>query len=282
MLIDALPGVRYISAVQNSGLMSHQQGATEVAMRTRIVAGNWKMNGCAQSIATLLNDIDQALHGFNAAQCIVLPPAIYLPLVSQRLANSSLRWGAQNVYPKDAGAFTGELSAPMLTDYGCQYVLVGHSERRSLFQEDEKFVADKFHHVKEHDMIPILCVGETLTQREQGQTEAVLARQLRAVAGSDRQAFEGCVIAYEPVWAIGTGKTALPEQVQEVHQSIRALVMELGDVNPDTVSILYGGSVNEKNAQALFAMPDVDGGLIGGASLNAQQFAEIVKWIKSY
>jgi len=248
-------------------------------MRSRLVAGNWKMNGRVDSISTLLHELNQAIPGDLQSQCLVLPPAIYLPLVSQKLADSPISWGAQNVYPADAGAFTGELSAPMLKDYGCHYVLVGHSERRTLFREDEKFVADKFHHVKEHAMIPILCVGETLIQREQGQTEEVLARQLRAVARDDRQAFAGCVIAYEPVWAIGTGKTASPEQVQEVHQNIRALMAEFGDVDPDTVTVLYGGSVNDKNAQALFAMPDVDGGLIGGASLNAQQFAEIVKCI---
>ncbi|MGQ3891506.1 triose-phosphate isomerase [Legionella sp. CNM-4043-24] len=248
-------------------------------MRSRIVAGNWKMNGSAESIATLLRGINDALSDEHKSQSLVLPPAIYLPLVSQLLADTGLTWGAQNVYPANAGAYTGELSGPMLKDYGCQYVLVGHSERRTIFNENEKFVADKFHHVKEHGMIPVLCVGETLIERENGQTNEILARQLKAVASENKQAFAGCVIAYEPVWAIGTGKTAQPEQVQDVHQSIRRLVGEYSDVDPETLTLLYGGSVNEKNAQALFAMPDVDGGLIGGASLNAQQFAEIVKCI---
>jgi triosephosphate isomerase len=248
-------------------------------MRKRIVAGNWKMNGSVDSIATLLNELKQSLQNEYSAECVVLPPAIYLPLVSQCLVSSNIFWGGQNVYPKEAGAFTGEVSAPMLNDYGCRYVLVGHSERRTLFHEDEKFVADKFHHVKEHDMIPILCVGETLSQREQGLTETVLVSQLRAVADKGRDAFTRCVIAYEPVWAIGTGKTAQPEQVQQVHEVIRSIIADCSDVDAQSLSILYGGSVNEKNAQALFAMPDVDGGLIGGASLNAQQFAEIVKCI---
>lgn len=239
------------------------------------------MNGSTSFVHTLLDDLLGELSGTSHAHCVVIPPAIYLPLVREKLAGSTLHHGAQNVYPKEAGAFTGELSGPMLRDFGCQYVLVGHSERRALFHEDEKFVADKFHHVKEHDMIPVLCVGETLEQRKQGHTQDVLSRQLRAVAAGNRRAFEGCVIAYEPVWAIGTGQTATPEQVQEVHERIRELVGEYGDANPASISLLYGGSVNEKNARALFEMPDVDGGLIGGASLNAQQFAEIVKCINN-
>lgn len=248
-------------------------------MRKKIVAGNWKMNGSKESVLALANEVKQSLSSVSSATCLVLPPTIYLPLVSQQLEQSRICWGAQNVYPRASGAFTGEISAPMLKDYGCQYVLVGHSERREIFKEDEIFVADKFHHVKEHGMIPILCIGETLAQREQGQTNAVLASQLKAVASDNKLAFEGCVIAYEPVWAIGTGRTASPEQVQQVHETIRELVAEFTLVDPGIISLLYGGSVNEKNARALFEMPDVDGGLIGGASLNAQQFAEIVQCI---
>lgn len=248
-------------------------------MRKRIVAGNWKMNGRLESIRVLLAELNQSLNNVSKAECVVFPPAVYLPLVNEMLTETKIRWGAQNVYPKDCGAFTGELSAPMLKDYYCDYVLVGHSERRTLFAEDEKFVADKFHHVKEHDMIPVLCVGETLSEREEKRTETVLANQLRAVAKDHPHAFDNCVIAYEPVWAIGTGLTATPEQVQAVHVVIRDLIKELSDSDANKVSILYGGSVNEKNAQALFAMPDVDGGLIGGASLNARQFVEIVKCI---
>ncbi len=239
--------------------------------------GNWKMNGSLQSIHTLLEELVTQLPG-NGSHCVIFPPAIYLPLVTEKLTNTPICWGAQNVYPQEKGAFTGELSGPMLNDYRCSYVLVGHSERRHLFHEDEKFVAEKFHHVKLHDMIPVLCVGETLEQREKGLTEEVLSKQLLAIKEVDED-FKDCIIAYEPVWAIGTGKTASPEQVQEVHVFIRTLIGESNKVEATTLPILYGGSVNEKNASSLFAMPDVDGGLVGGASLNAHQFVEIVKCI---
>lgn len=248
-------------------------------MRQKIVAGNWKMNGRLDSINDLLKGLTDSIGSDCKAECIVFPPVVYLSLVSAALAQTSIKWGAQNCFPKNCGAFTGEIATPMLNDYHCKYVLVGHSERRTLFLDDEKFVADKFHHVKEHGMIPILCIGETLSQREKGQTEAVLATQLRAVAKAGSGAFTRCVIAYEPVWAIGTGQTATPDDVQAVHLTIRSLMAELDGSDANKVSILYGGSVNEHNATALFNMPDVDGGLIGGASLNAQQFVEIVKCI---
>lgn len=247
-------------------------------MRKKIIVGNWKMNGRIDSIKLLLHTICQSLDDVDA-NCVVLPPAIYLPLVRDCLVTTPINWGAQNVYSKNMGAYTGELSAPMLKDYGCQYVLVGHSERRTLFAENEKFIAEKFHHVKEHDMIPILCVGETLSQRKQGLTNDILVQQLQTIASDKLNAFSNCIIAYEPVWAIGTGQTASPEQVQDVHSFIRTYLTELDEKNAKNMTLLYGGSVNEKNAQRLFTMPDVDGGLIGGASLNAQQFVEIVKCI---
>lgn len=248
-------------------------------MRQKIVAGNWKMNGSISQIKSLLQQTLELMDKPMNVRCIVMPPAIYLPLVQQELTNTSLNWGAQNVYPHDKGAFTGEMSGPMLKDFGCQYVLVGHSERRHMFHEDEKFVADKFHHVKEHGMIPVLCVGETLEERLQGLTEKVLTTQLLAVTETNKRCFKDCIIAYEPVWAIGTGQTALPEQVQEVHSSIRTFVAKFNVNDATQLPIIYGGSVNEKNASSLFAMPDVDGGLVGGASLNAQQFVDIVKCI---
>ena len=248
-------------------------------MRNKIVMGNWKMNGRLQAIITLLQDVLNGLPLEPNATCAVLPPAIYLPLVKDLLIGSNVQWGAQNVYPKNEGAYTGELSAPMLQDYECRYVLVGHSERRHLFHEDENFVAEKFHHVKDHGMIPVLCIGETLAEREQGLTKAVLIKQLTAVTHASGACFDKCIIAYEPVWAIGTGQTASPDQVQDVHQFIREWVAMFNHGSAAELSIIYGGSVNEKNAQALFAMPDVDGGLIGGASLNARQFVEIVKCI---
>ena len=250
-------------------------------MRDKLIIGNWKMNGSLNQVTQLIKDLIEYLPSSPSTKCVVLPSAIYLPQVSALLAGSAMKWGAQNVYPKDAGAYTGELSAPMLQDFGCQYVLVGHSERRRLFHEDEKFVAEKFHHVKDHGMIPILCVGETLNERKQGLTEHVLTKQLLAVAMAreDNEAFNKCIVAYEPVWAIGTGQTASPDQVQTVHTFIRKLLAQFGQAYAEALPILYGGSVTEKNAKYLFEMNDVDGGLIGGASLNALQFVEIVKCI---
>ena len=248
-------------------------------MRDKIVAGNWKMNGQTQQVIQLTKQLIESIDLEVRAQIVVMPPAIYLPLVNELLHNSTIAVGAQNVYPKDAGAYTGELSAPMLKEFNCSYVLVGHSERRQYFHEDENFVAQKFHHVKDHGMIPILCVGETLIEREKGQAEQVIARQLLAVSEKSKDCFHECVVAYEPVWAIGTGKTASPEQAQEVHQFIRELVAGINNSDAERLPLLYGGSVNENNARALFAMPDIDGGLVGGASLNAKQFVEIVKCI---
>ena len=248
-------------------------------MRQTMVMGNWKMNGRIDQVRMLLESLANGLADQRNTTSVVFPPAIYLPLAQEILIDSDIKLGAQNVYPKDAGALTGEISAPMLTDYGCRYVLVGHSERRHIFQEDEKFVAEKFHHVKDHGMIPVLCVGETLQERELGLTENVITKQLHAVTRTGTQFFKNCVVAYEPVWAIGTGQTASPEQAQEVHAFIRHLVAKFDENNASLLPILYGGSVNEKNARTLFAMPDVDGGLVGGASLNAQQFVEIVKCI---
>jgi triosephosphate isomerase len=248
-------------------------------MRQKIVAGNWKMNGQIQQVTQLTTQLKELTNFNNTGQVIVFPPTIYIPLVHELLGNSRIQLGAQNVYPEDFGAYTGELSAPMLKDYKCSYVLVGHSERRHNFHEDENFVAQKFHHVKDHGMIPVLCVGETLDEREKGQTERVIARQLLAVSEKSKECFSGCVLAYEPVWAIGTGKTASPEQAQEVHQFIREMVAEINNSDAERLTLLYGGSVNENNAKALFTMPDIDGGLVGGASLNAKQFVEIVKCI---
>ncbi|MGC1183017.1 triose-phosphate isomerase [Legionella sp.] len=248
-------------------------------MRSKIIAGNWKMNGQLQQVIELTNQIKEMLDFDNTTQIIVMPPAIYIPQVNDLLEMSKINIGAQNVFVKDFGAYTGEISAPMLKDFNCRYVLVGHSERRQKFHEDENFVAQKFHHVKEHGMIPVLCVGETLIERQKGQTEQVIARQLLAVSTHNKHCFQNCVVAYEPVWAIGTGKTASPEQAQEVHQFIRKLIAEINSNDAKYLSILYGGSVNEDNARALFIMPDVDGGLVGGASLNAKQFMEIVKCI---
>jgi len=249
-------------------------------MRKKIVAGNWKMNGRLEATRQLCQDLVRQLSALaTKVECVVFPPAIFIPLVQTYLEGTAIQWGGQNIYPALQGAYTGEHSVLMLQDYGCHYVLVGHSERRQLFGETEKIIAEKFHIIKEHDMIPVLCVGETLEQRLSGQTEQVIRLQLQDLLAQNARAFEHAVIAYEPVWAIGTGQTATTEQVQAVHSYIRLLIAEYSDIDAKNLSILYGGSVNDKNAKALFAMPDVDGGLVGGASLNAAQFVEIVQCI---
>ena len=228
--------------------------------RSRLVAGNWKMHGSRASIAALLD----ALVKENPASCAVCAPYPYLAQVAERLRGSAIAWGAQNVSEHAQGAYTGEVSAAMLAEFGCRYVIVGHSERRQLYGESDAQVAAKFAAVKAAGMTPILCVGETLEEREAGRTEQVVARQLAPVA------FENAVLAYEPVWAIGTGRNATPEQAQAVHGYLRQKV-------PADTPILYGGSVKPQNAAAIFAMPDVDGGLIGGASLVAKDFLAIVE-----
>jgi triosephosphate isomerase (TIM) len=232
--------------------------------RARLVAGNWKMHGSRASIAALLD----ALVEENPSSCAVCVPFPYLAQVAERLRGSPIAWGAQNVSEHAAGAYTGEVSASMLAEFGCRYVIVGHSERRQLYGETDGQVAAKFAAARSAGMIPILCVGETLAEREAGGTQAVVERQLLAV--QERNAFQNSVLAYEPVWAIGTGRNATPEQVQAVHEILRQRV---GAETP----ILYGGSVKPQNAAAIFAMPDVDGGLIGGASLVARDFLDIVK-----
>lgn len=245
-------------------------------MRRKIVAGNWKMHGSRVEANALLNGIREGLQEGVPVSVIVFPSFVHLPLAESQLANSEIAWGGQNLYLGQSGAFTGEVSGPMLKDYGCQYVLVGHSERRSLFHESSVLVAKKFKAALECGLQPILCVGETQQQRTEGQTEVVIAEQLRAVlelTGVD--AFRQAVVAYEPVWAIGTGLTATPEQAQAVHQAIRDLFREYSLDVADTVRILYGGSVKADNAALLFAMPDIDGGLVGGASLDVKSFLAI-------
>jgi triosephosphate isomerase len=229
--------------------------------RVRLVAGNWKMHGSRASIAALL---DALVKGNPASVCAVCPPFPYLAQVAERLRGTNISWGAQNASEHPQGAYTGEVSAAMLAEFGCRYVIVGHSERRQLYGESDAQVAAKYKAVSAAGMTPILCVGETLEERDAGRTEAVVARQLGAVQ------FEKGVLAYEPVWAIGTGRNATPEQAQAVHAFLRK------KVGADT-PILYGGSVKPQNAAAIFAMPDVDGGLIGGASLVAKDFLDIVK-----
>jgi len=232
--------------------------------RSRLVAGNWKMHGSRASIAALLD----ALLKENPSGCAVCVPFPYLAQVAERLRGSAIAWGAQNVSEHAQGAYTGEVSVAMLGEFGCRYVIVGHSERRQLYRETDAQAAAKFAAVKAAGMTPILCVGETMEERDAGQTEQVVARQLDKVL--EKNSVEKSVLAYEPVWAIGTGRNATPEQAQAVHAFLRRKV-------PAGTPILYGGSVKPQNAAAIFAMPDVDGGLIGGASLVAKDFLDIVK-----
>lgn len=232
-------------------------------MRARLVAGNWKMHGSLAANAALLDALVAA--GVECAVCVPFP---YLAQAAERLRGTRIALGAQTLSEHASGAYTGEVSAAMLGEFGCRYVLVGHSERRQLYGESDATVAAKFAAARGAGITPILCVGETLPEREAGRTQEVVARQLDAVLA--RGGFGDAVVAYEPVWAIGTGRTASPAQAQEVHGFLRKRL-------PEATRILYGGSVKADNAAALFAMPEVDGGLIGGASLQAQDFIAICK-----
>lgn len=245
-------------------------------MRSRLVAGNWKMHGSRGANASLIDALLPGLAGLDALECVVCVPFPYLGEIAARVAGSKLALGAQNVSEFAAGAYTGEVSAPMLVEFGCKYVLVGHSERRALYGETDTQVAAKFAAAQKAGLKPILCVGETLQEREAARTDEVVARQLEAVlALVGAESFGRAVLAYEPVWAIGTGRTASPHQVQEVHAFLRGRIAAHAANLAGGLSILYGGSVKPGNAVEIFAMDDVDGGLIGGASLVADDFLAI-------
>ncbi len=245
-------------------------------MRTPLIAGNWKMNGSLASNAGLLGGIRAGAAGLSA-ELAVCVPAPYLAQTQSALTSSGVNWGAQDVSVHDGGAYTGEVSAAMLCDFGCRYVIVGHSERRSYHGETDELVAQKAVRAIAAGLVPIVCVGETLEQREQGATNAVVARQLQPVLAAVGADLANVVIAYEPVWAIGTGKTATPEMAQQVHELIRATLAQADAAAATTVRILYGGSMKPDNAGELLAKPDIDGGLIGGASLKAADFLAIAK-----
>ncbi|WP_026186427.1 triose-phosphate isomerase [Thioalkalivibrio thiocyanodenitrificans] len=247
-------------------------------MRQPMVAGNWKMNGSRKANEGLLAEVREALSSPVEAEVVVCPPYVYLPQVAGLVDGSAVRLGAQDVSDQDSGAYTGEVSGEMLKDVGCRYVIVGHSERRGLYAEDDAFTARKFAAARRHGLKPILCVGELLEERESGVTEQVVARQLDAVMDLEGvESLKDAVVAYEPVWAIGTGKTATPGQAQAVHAFIRARVAERDAGVAEGLRILYGGSVKADNAQELFSQPDIDGGLIGGASLKAADFMAICR-----
>lgn len=245
--------------------------------RRPLVAGNWKMHGTLDEVRTLLSGIVDGLSGDEAAEVAVFPPYPYIPETAAR-AGGRIAWGAQDLSEHDQGAHTGEVSGAMLADFGCRYALVGHSERRSLHRETDARVAAKFQAAQRHHLVPVLCVGETLAEREAGDTEKVVGRQLEAVLeGAGASAFARAVIAYEPVWAIGTGRTATPDQAQAVHAFIREILRRAGDTMAGDMRVLYGGSVKAANAAELFSMADIDGGLVGGASLKAADFLAIAR-----
>lgn len=248
-------------------------------MRRSLVAGNWKMHGSGATITGLLHSLVQALgNEQDGAEVVVCPPAPYLSLCQQMLQGRAIAVGAQNVHAQASGAFTGDVSAAMLAEFGVRYVIAGHSERRRYAGETDAEVAQKCEAALLAGIAPIVCVGETLEEREAGRADAVVARQLGAVLDHcEGEALGRLVVAYEPVWAIGTGRTAEPEQAQAMHAFIRRVLCDASAALADTVRILYGGSVMAENAAQLFAQQDIDGGLVGGASLKPEEFISICK-----
>ncbi|MGC2458457.1 MAG: triose-phosphate isomerase [Gallionellaceae bacterium] len=247
-------------------------------MRRKLVVGNWKMHGSLARNKALLDLLLAGLRDMRKADYAVCVPYPYLAQAQSMLQGSNIAWGAQNLSQHEQGAFTGAVSSGMLADFNCSYVIIGHSERRALFHESNEIAAAKFDAAIKAGLKPIFCVGETLAERESGVTEQVVARQLEVVLNhAGAQAVSKAVVAYEPVWAIGTGKTATPDQAQAVHAFIRQQIAQLDRQVAHGLCILYGGSVKASNANELFAMPDIDGGLIGGASLVAEEFLAICR-----
>jgi triosephosphate isomerase len=252
-------------------------------MRNPLVVGNWKMHGSRADNARLVEDLIGHFPASPAALCVVCPPLVYLQDVARLLRGTAIVLGAQTLCADAHGAFTGEVSAAMLKDVGCSYVIVGHSERRLIFRESDQTVARKFVAAQSKGLVPILCVGEQLQEREAERTHEIVARQLEAVLKlAGIESLGGAVLAYEPVWAIGTGRNATPEQAQAVHAFIRAQLATHDAKIATQTRILYGGSVKAVNAAELFAMPDVDGGLIGGASLKADEFLAILSAARAH
>jgi len=245
-------------------------------MRKPMVAGNWKMNGSRESNSALVKGIIEGSSQVSSAEILVCPPFVYISDVAGQLEGTTIAFGAQDVAKEEVGAYTGEVSVGMLKDIGCRYTIVGHSERRALYGDTDSIVAQKFAAAQNGGITPVLCVGELLEEREAGQTEAVVEKQLQAVVDLvGIAALAQSVIAYEPVWAIGTGKTASPQEAQDVHAFIRGWIAKEDAAIAEKVRILYGGSVKAANAKELFSQTDIDGGLIGGASLAADEFVSI-------
>ena len=245
-------------------------------MRDKLVVGNWKMNGGLKQNDALLGTLRAEWGAPAGRRLAVCVPHPYLWQAQAALSGSPIAWGAQNLSERDAGAFTGEVSAAMVAEFGCRYAIVGHSERRTLFGETDGMVAAKAVAAIRANLTPIVCVGETLAERDAGSTERVVARQLDAVIAALGTKLSAIVLAYEPVWAIGTGRTATPQQAQDVHRLLRSR-LSAADATATDVLLLYGGSVKGDNAAALFRCPDIDGGLIGGASLKADEFLAIAR-----
>lgn len=250
----------------------------EYVKRPKIVAANWKMNGSHELCASIIDQLLLTSGSFTEMDVVLCPPFVYLHEVHQKLRESAYKLGAQNLYYESAGAFTGEISADMLRDMGCQFVIIGHSERRQLFQENDELIARKFLSAYHAGIVPILCLGETEAQRKQGVTFPTVEQQLKAVLDKvPVQAFEKAVIAYEPVWAIGTGLTASPEQAEEVHKFLREKLHAINPAIALRLPIIYGGSVKAENASDLFKQANIDGALVGGASLKAAEFLSICR-----
>lgn len=246
--------------------------------RRPLVMGNWKLNGSKAFTKELIEGLKAELAGVNGCDVAIAPPVMYLAEAEAALAGSQIVLGAQNVDVNVQGAFTGDISTAMLKDFGAKYIIIGHSERRTYHKESDEFIAKKFAALKEAGLVPVLCIGESEAENEAGKTEDVCARQIDAVINAlGVEAFNGAVIAYEPIWAIGTGKSATPAQAQAVHAFIRGHIAAKSQAVADQVIIQYGGSVNDANAAELFTQPDIDGALVGGASLKAPAFAVIVK-----
>ena len=246
-------------------------------MRHPLVMGNWKLNGSTKMVKELIENLRNELNSVSGCDVAIAPPALYLAQAQQALAGSKIALGAQDVDVNLSGAFTGDTSAEMLKDIGAKYIIIGHSERRTYHQESDQYIARKFAVLKSQELIPVLCIGESEEENSTGKTEQVCARQIDAVLNSlGAGAFENSVIAYEPIWAIGTGKSATPAQAQAVHKFIRDHIAKQDRAIAEQVIIQYGGSVNANNAAELFSQPDIDGALVGGASLKADAFAAIV------
>jgi triosephosphate isomerase (TIM) len=245
-------------------------------MRSKVVVGNWKLNGSLSGNETLLGALLREIPGTGSAACAVCVPYPYLAQVQELLRGSRIEWGSQDCSRFDQGAYTGEVSGRMIAELGARYAIVGHSERRTLFGDTDAIVVEKYAAARRAGLTPIFCIGETLEQRDRGETEAVLERQLDALLKTSGAAvLEGGIVAYEPVWAIGTGKTATSKQAEEAHVFIRQRISGHDAAIAEKVTILYGGSVKGSNAAELFAMPNVDGGLVGGASLVKEEFVAI-------